>query len=224
MPGCRLNLSAIETTLRTLQREFHHINPLLESRRDDLDDEVLENMLAGYAYVDLALAQGLELLTLGSLRHLIELNTLVLCGEDPHKRAQFAEHREATERLFYDHERGGIRDLMEWYEMHRGESVWQRSAGVYIRMLSRPQLFIEGNHRTGVLLLSYLLLRQGQPPFVLSVDNAKAYFDPSSSIEKTRKDSLSSLFRLHKLKNRLARFLRTHCEPRHLLCRDCRMD
>lgn len=220
MTECRLNLKAIESTLRTLQREFCNINQFfLDSRRDTFDDEVLHNMLAGYTYIDNAIAKGFDLLKLGNLSHLIELNTLVLCGEDPVKRDQFSAHLKATEQLFYDQHRGGIGDIMEWYEMHKDESIWRRSAGVYIRMLSRPQLFFEGNHRTAALVMSYLLAREGQPPFVLSVDNAKAYFDPSSLIKKTRKDSLVTLFRRHKLKNYFADFLRMHCVTRHLLCR-----
>jgi hypothetical protein len=221
MTGCRLNLIAIESTLRTFQREFCSIKQLfLVTRRDVFDDEVLENMLAGYAFIDSAIAKGLDLLALGNLRHLIELNTLVLCGEDPVKREQFAPYREVTEKLFYDQNRGGIEDIMEWYEMHKGQSIWRRSAGVYVRMLSRPQLFIEGNHRTGALVMSYLLAREGQPPFVLGVDNAKAYFEPSSLIKKTRKDSLIMLFRMHKLKNYFADFLHIHCKSRHLICRE----
>jgi hypothetical protein len=38
---------------------------------------------------------------------------------------------------------------MEWYALHDSESVWKRASGVYIRVLSEPQLFLEGNHRSG---------------------------------------------------------------------------
>jgi hypothetical protein len=217
MSDRRLNLATIETTLRRLQSDFRRINPLLDAPRDNLEDEVLENMLAGYAYIDQAIATGFDFLAPGHLKHLIELNALVLCGEDPRKRSQYATHREATEKLFYDHNRGGIRDVLEWYEIHQDESIWRRTAGVYIRMLSRPQLFIEGNHRTGALVISYLLARAGRPPFVLDVDNVKAYFHPSSLIKKSRKDSLILCYRMHKLKNNFAKFLQANTHQRHLL-------
>jgi hypothetical protein len=51
----------------------------------------------------------------------------------------------------------------------------------------KPQLFIEGNHRTGALLMSYVLVRDGQLPFVLTVENAAAYFAPSAAIRDTAK-------------------------------------
>ena len=36
--------------------------------------------------------------------------------------------------------------------------------------------------------MSYILARDGHPPFVLTVDNAKAYFDPSTLITKKKKE------------------------------------
>jgi hypothetical protein len=46
-----INLPAIEHALRHLQRAFPQINKELSDRRDPLDDEVLGNMLEGYATV-----------------------------------------------------------------------------------------------------------------------------------------------------------------------------
>jgi hypothetical protein len=75
--------------------------------------------------------------------------------------------------------------VLEWHARHEGESAWSRAAGAYVRTLSKPQLFIEGNHRAGALMMSYILVREGRPPFVLSVENAGAYFDPSAVIRNT---------------------------------------
>jgi ABC-type phosphate transport system substrate-binding protein len=36
-----------------------------------------------------------------------------------------------------------------WFKEYGKESAWKRAAGVYVRILSQPQLYIEGNHRTG---------------------------------------------------------------------------
>jgi hypothetical protein len=84
-------------------------------------------------------------------------------------------------------------------------------------MLSRPQLYIEGNHRTGALVMSYMLAREGKPPFVLSSSNAKAYFDPSSLVTTTRKGSIAMLIRLPKLKKRFAKLLKEEADPDYLL-------
>jgi len=56
--------------------------------------------------------------------------------------------------------------------------------------------------------MSYLLAREGQPPFVLSVENAKAYFDPSTLVQGIERGSLRMLIRLPNLKTRFARLLR----------------
>ena len=86
-----------------------------------------------------------------------------------------------------------------------------------MRILSKPQLFIEGNHRTGALVMSYLLVRDGEPPFVLTVDNAEAFFDPSTVIRDIRKRSPAAIFRLPGIKKRFAKFLLAQADPRYLL-------
>lgn len=206
--GHRLDLTAVEQALRAVQRDFPKINALLQCRRDSLDDRVIANMMAGYAYVDAAIAADIDLLAFGNFKHLLELNALVLCGTDAAERTAEARHLQATEEHFYDDQRGGIRDIAEWYQMHRGESVWKRAAGVYVRILSEPQLFIEGNHRTGALVMSYLLARERRPPFVLTVDNAKSYFDPSTLITKTKKGSFGMMYRMPGIKKDFAAFLK----------------
>lgn len=208
LEGCLLDLAAIERALRAVQRDFAKINAILHCRRDSLDDKVIANMLAGYAYVNAAIAAEIDLMAPGQSKHLLELNACVLCGTDAAERAAEARHLQATEAHFYDDRRGGIRDIVEWHQMHRGESVWRRAAGVYVRILSEPQLYIEGNHRTGALVMSYLLAREGRPPFVLTVENAKGYFDPSTLITKTKKGSFGMMYRMPGIKKDFAAFLK----------------
>jgi hypothetical protein len=160
---------------------------------------------------------GIDLFALGSSKHLLELNALVLCGTSPARRQAYAGHLEATERRFYEERQGGVGDLVEWHARHDDESAWSRAAGAYVRILSKPQLFIEGNHRAGALVMSYILVHDGEPPFVLSVENAGAYFDPSTVIRNTAKNSPAMLFRLPGIRKRLAALLREHSDRRHLL-------
>jgi Fic/DOC family len=203
--------------LRQVQREFEGINARLSSRREPMSDRVVENMLTGYAFVDALLVAGIDLFAMGNLKNLLEINTIVLCGTDPARRNQYARHIEATERRFYEEREGGIQDVVEWYARHRSESAWHRAAGAYMRMLGKPQLFVEGNHRTGALLMSYILMGDGHPPFVLSPANAAAYFDPSTVIKHTEKKSAAMLFRVPGLKRRLARLLLDHADRRYVL-------
>jgi hypothetical protein len=174
-------------------------------------------MLAGYAFVDTVVADGIDVFALGASKYLLELNALVLCGTSPARREAYAGHMAATERRFYDERQGGVRDLVEWQARHEDESVWSRAAGAYARILSAPQLFIEGNHRVGALVMSYVLVRAGQPPFVLSVENAAAYFEPSTVIRNTGKYSPAMLLRLPGIKRRLAALLRDHADRGYLL-------
>jgi hypothetical protein len=89
--------------------------------------------------------------------------------------------------------------------------------GTYIRVLSAPQLFIEGNHRCGALLISYILVRENRPPFVVAPRSAQAFFDPSSPIKKIRKRGLIMQLRMPGLKQQFARLLKRECDPIHLL-------
>ena len=217
MSARRLNLWAIEASLRLVQQEFTLINEGLSSPREPLTDDVIANMLAGYALVDGLVAAGVDLFAMGNLKYLLELNATVLCGTDPQNRTEYARHRQTTEDRFYDERDGGIQDLVEWYELHLQYSAWMRAAGVYVRLLSRPQLFVEGNHRTGALAMSYILIREQEPPFVLSPGNAPAYFDPSLVIRDTEKQGLAMVFRSPGVIKRLAGFLVEHADPAYLL-------
>lgn len=212
----RLDLAAIEASLREVQADFERINISLDSPRDAFSDEVVGNMLAGYRCVDEALHLGIDLFMLGNSARILELNNLILCGEDPVKRQQLASHLKASEKRFYQ-QPDGIGDLMEWLEQHKREPVWERAAGIYIHILSTPQLFIEGNHRTAMLIVSYVLAREGQPPFVLSKKNIRAYFDPSKHVFYRNRHSLAMIWQWPRLQHDIAELLRKHASPEFLL-------
>lgn len=205
----RLNLPAIERLLMQVQASFNLLSEGFSEPRDPFIDAVRRNMLAGYALVDDYVKRGVDLFSLQQVDLMLEINTTVLCGTSPERRAEYADHIAASEEYFFDNEEngGGIKDLLEWYGMHRNESVWKRAAGAYVRILSKPQLFIEGNHRSGSLLVSYLLMREGFPPFVLTVDNAAGYFNPSTIMRNLPKRGVKALYQLPKIKKKYAAFL-----------------
>jgi len=217
MPVYRhFDLQAIEASLRRMQASFDAINPSLQVRRDRLDDEVVAYMVEGYAYVDALIRDGVNVFALGSLKCLLDINRLVLCGSSDGRRKRYASHLQATEQHFYEEREGGVGDLVEWVQDHARDTVWQRAAGVYVRILSKPQLYLEGNHRSGALVVSYVLGKEGLPPFVLSPENAKTYFDPSSLITNTGKKSLWMVFRMPGVKKRFAAFLKNQSNPEFL--------
>lgn len=212
----RLNLDAIETSLRSVQADFEHINASLDTPRDPLTDEVLERMLQGYAQVDAYLIDGIDLFAPGNSELLLELNVLVLCGREERVRAECASQIEATKAHFYAKSEGGVESLVNWVRSLNGAPVWRRAASTYIHILSQPQLYIEGNHRTGSLVMSWTLANEGKPPFVLSVANAKAYFDPSALVKHSRKHSLRLLLERPKLIKRFGELLKDDAETIHL--------
>jgi hypothetical protein len=212
----RLNLEAIERSLWEVQRQFPKINEVLQSRRDAMTDVVIENMMTGYMFVDWAVSDDTDLLDSRYVAGLLELNHIVLCGRDPNERREHRKHIQATAQRFYEQEEFNIDNILRWSRDHAQESPWKRAAGVYVRILSQPQLYIEGNHRTGALIMSYILARDGRPPFVLTIQNAKAYFDPSTLIKETMKTTATLLMKLPRMKKRFARFLEDHANPQYL--------
>ncbi|MGO9392717.1 hypothetical protein, partial [Rhodoblastus sp.] len=202
-----LNLQAIESSFRKLQKVFPEINLSLFERRDALDDEVVRNLLAGYAMVNRLLKDGVDLFAMGNLHYWLELNAVVLCGPAGSEPACNRPLIEATEARFYDQPDGGIGDIVDWVHRNPGKNVWRRAAGVFIRILSEPQLFIEGNHRTGALIMSYMLARENCPPFVLTEKNARAFFNPSSVFKKSSKRNILMKLKMPGLTRAFSEFL-----------------
>jgi hypothetical protein len=157
------------------------------------DDEVTAHLLLGYAMVDQLVAEDVDPLALGNSHYLLELNARVLCGTDEGQRRMLADHLDATRERFYDQVGGGIGGLVEWYRLNRHRPLWHLAAGLFMEVVSQPQLFIEGNHRTGLLLMNWVLLRAGQPPFVLSPDNTVEFFAAADTLSACRR---RGLFRL----------------------------
>ena len=209
----QLDLQSIEASLREVQREFPLINQELNFSREQMDDEVVENLLEGYAFINHMLKANIDLFALGSSSYLLELNTRVLCGTSEQKRDEYHKHIAANSRYFYERTDAGIVDLHEWYTLQKNAPVWHRAASMYIRILSEPQVFIEGNDRTGALVMSYILAKAGQPPFVLSSANAKAYFESSARIKKLPRNGLANLFRLPRQKSQIVGLIRNQTKP-----------
>lgn len=206
-------MTAIESALRGAQRAF---NASGGHTRDALGEPVVENMLVAYGFVATLAEQGVDPLSMGHARHLLELNALVLCGTDPERRARYADHLAATERRFYEEPGAGVGDLVETMALNAGDDAFERAAAAYMRMLGRPQLFIEGNHRTGALVIASVLLLAARPPFVLTASNADAYFTASSAFRNLEKNGLGALLRAAGLRRDFARMLRAEVRPEYL--------
>jgi hypothetical protein len=214
--GAILDLGAIENSLREVARLFADINPFLDTARDRLDPYAVDHLMSGYAFVDELVASKVDLFAYGNLRLFLELNARVLCGSDPAVRSEASRHLAATNKHFYESANGGIRDVIEWHGLHAKDPPFVRAAGVFIRILSEPELFIEGNHRTGALVMSYILVCAGHPPFVMTVGNAKAFLDWSGYLTTKHKASALLRFQMPWLKHRFGAFLEESANPQFL--------
>jgi hypothetical protein len=214
--GVRLDLARIEAALRTVQAAREPGGAGITAPRDPMDENVVGNMLAGYAYIEWLVRDGIDPFARGQVKHLLELNCLVLCGTDEARRARYAGHLAATEKRFYEERDAGIEDVVEWQRLQKGLPVWEQAAAAYLRILCKPQLFIEGNHRSAALVMSYVLLREGEPPFVLTAANAAEYFAASSGFRDVRRSGLAALFRLPILRRRFAELLRRESRAEYL--------
>jgi hypothetical protein len=183
----RLNLVEIGHSLQQVEYEWPSIDAELRSsgigRKDPFTAALRENMLSAYAYLDELLAQSIEpLRDDAGIEHLLRLNERVHYGVDRRLRTEFAAAIEANaEKVFTN-----VEPVHAWHQTHarRGDHPFKLAAESYVSIVGQPQLFIEGNHRTGSLIASWINLHAGYPPFVLSVDNALAYFAASAEIKR----------------------------------------
>lgn len=207
----RLELDRIEESLRDVQEHFEEINSKLLMRREPLTDQIIGNLLEGYAYVDELLEAGIEVFSPSGIDNILELNHIVLCGSDDSLRLEYGPHLLETRRRFAE----GIDEVAGWYERKRHKSAYRRAAGVYVLSVSQPQLFLEGNHRTGALVASYILVQEGLPPFVLTRKNATEYFNPSTLIKYRHKEKfLDRQYYLKKYRRVLQEFFEETLEKR----------
>jgi hypothetical protein len=203
----RLRLGRIEDELCDVQRHFPAINALLNSRRDEFTDTVRQNMLAAYEFLDAVVNDDVDLFSDEGLEALLQLNHLVLLGSGYDPR-EFGRHINVTRLQFFDNFRRYVKPIRQWYLKHETDNPYKVASQVYVGVLSQPQLYQEGNHRTGSLIASGILLQNGCPPFVLTRQNAVAYFNPSSEIKFTDKRTIRGKLRLPKYQNDFRDFLR----------------
>jgi hypothetical protein len=205
----RLHLGHIEDELCDVQRHFPAINAVLNCRRDDFTDTVRQNMLTAWEFLDAVIHDELDLFSDEGLEALLQLNHLVLLGKGYDSLA-FNRHITLTRRQFFENFRTYVKPIRRWYRKHDTDNPYKVASQIYVSVLSQPQLFQEGNHRTGSLIASGILLQNGCPPFVLTRKNAIAYFNPSSEIKFTDERTIRGKLRLPKYQDNFREFLQAN--------------
>jgi hypothetical protein len=176
----------VEFSLLDVEKSWKKIDDELEleklGRRDTFDYITRGRMMDAYKHLDMLLTRGVEPFSKEGIPEILELNNLVHYGHDLPLRLEYNRAIVANSEKFAE----VIVPIEKWYRKHmKGEPhPLKVAAEVYVSVLGFPQLFIEGNHRTGNLISNWISMYYGHPPFVLSVENAIAYFKPSKEIKR----------------------------------------
>jgi hypothetical protein len=215
-----LDLDAIEASLRQVEQQWPLIDAELVrrgiGRKDAFSAFIGRNMLSAYALLDDLVASQLDPFSREGIGQMLLLNNRVHYGADRVLMAEFVSAIDANARKFYEN----IEPVVVWYKKHarRGDHPLKLAAETYVSILGHPQLFIEGNHRTGSLIASWINLQAGYPPFVLSVENAIAYFAPSAEIKRfADKSTWRGRRRLPKYRRSFREFWEYHVQTKYIV-------
>jgi hypothetical protein len=215
MAWARLNLHEIDAALAAVGAAP---SVRLDAAGSDepMTADALRRLGEGYRHVDALLAERTEVFRYGATAAILEINHRVLCGVTPERRRQYAEHIAATERWFYDRPGAGIGALLDWLQRHRTDPPATLAAGLFVQVVSHPQLFIEGNGRTAVLLASYVLARAGRPPLVITPPDFPAYRALAERGSAVHRTGLTSAFALAGATSSVTALIARAADPRFL--------
>ena len=213
----RPNLKQIEESYKRVLRNWHKIDNSLEltkvGRRDQpFDKPLMENMLLAWDFIDYCIKKNdYGLLSIRGGPDMLEVNHRVHYGVNDSLRYEFRKAIDATTEKFSRQ----VVPIRSYYKrkMKHGASTYHIAAEIFIAIVGMPQLYIEGNHRSGSIIASWVNLVNEKPPFVLTVENALAFFEPAQKIKNFDKKSLwRSMTRLPKYKQDFKTFWRNHCD------------
>jgi hypothetical protein len=220
----RLHLENIAAAFTTVELHWTEIDDELDrrgiGRKDTPFDGIIKTrMMSAYSYLDDLLSEEIPPFSAESIEPMLLLNHRVHYGTDGRLLFEYVKAIEATAEKFYHY----IGPLQHWYEEHRkwGKHPLKLAAEIYVSILGYPQLYIEGNHRTGSLIANWISVYHGFPPFVLSADNAIAYFAPSTEIQNfADKSTWRGQARLPKYRKSFLHFWENHIDDLYLISTD----
>ena len=215
----RLNLTDIDTALAELGAAPRELIDADNTDEPFVADAV-RRLSEGYHYIDSLLADQIEIFRYGQTGHILEINHRVLCGTTPERRVQYADHIAESERWFYDRPGAGIGAVFSWLQRHRTQPTLAIAAGIFVQVVSHPQLFIEGNARSATLLASYVLARGGLPPLVLTPATLPDYRNLTDRCLAIDRSGLTGSFAVSVVTNRVAAFLESATDRRFLLAEE----
>jgi hypothetical protein len=211
------DLKKIEESYVRVLKNWQKIDGLLEQekvgRKDQpFDKSLMENMLLAWDYIDYFIKKkDYSLLSIEGGPDMLEVNHLVHYGKNNSLRYEYKKAIEATTEKFSKQ----IVPIRDYYRKKKKKdtSTYHLAAEIFIAIVGMPQLYIEGNHRSGSIIASWINLVNEKPPFVLTVENAVSFFKPALEIKNFNKKSLwRSITKLPKYKQEFKTFWKNHCD------------
>ncbi len=215
----RPNIQEIEKSYVEVMGNWETIDDQLDrlevGRKDTpFDRRLMDNMLDAWEYLDYFIKnKDYSLLSKEGGPDMLEINHRVHYGLDYILREEYIKALDATTEKFSRQ----VVPIRKYYKRNikYKTSVDEIASQIYVAILGQPQLYIEGNHRSGSIVASWISLAHRKPPFVLTVDNAIAFFKPAQEIKKFNKQSMwRSLTKLPKHKKDFKNFWVRHCDMR----------
>jgi hypothetical protein len=213
----RPDLKRIEESYSSVLKDWKKLDDELDlqkiGRKDTpFDQTVMENMLIAWEYMDYFIRKkDYDLLSTRGGPDMLEINHRIHYGLNKTLREEYQKAIDATTEKFSSK----VGPIRNFYRKNKSShtSTNKVAAEIYIAILGIPQLYFEGNHRSGSIVASWVNLVNKKPPFVLTVDNAMAFFKPAQEIKKFNKNSVwRSLTKLPKYKKDFKSFWKNYCD------------
>ncbi len=190
----RPDLKKIEASYFQVLKEWKNLDDELDlqniGRKDTpFDKALMENMLIAWDYMDYFIKKkDYDLFSTRGGPDMLEINHRIHYGLNTQLREEYKKAIAATTEKFSSQ----IEPIRNFYRKNKmtKTSPNKVAAEIYIAILGMPQLYFEGNHRSGSIVASWINLVNKKPPFVLTVDNAMAFFKPAQEIKKFDKKSV----------------------------------
>ncbi len=141
---------------------------------------------------------------------------MVLCGLTPARRALHADHIAATEARFCNDHEAGADGFYDWLNRQRGSPAVDLAARLYVRIVSSPQLFIEGNQPTAALCATHVLAAAGLPPLVIDRGLSTAFAPVAAACRAVDRRHLAAFLSARRVARRLSALLASFPEGRYL--------
>jgi len=218
----RPNIIEIEQSYLEVLSHWNEIDDNLDKERvgrkdTPFDQRLMENLLCAWEYIDFFIRKkDYDLISKKGGPDMLEINNCVHYGLDKTLRSEYQKAISATADKFTRQ----VKPIRTYYrkKTKRNVAVTKISAEIFISILGHPQLYIEGNHRSGSIVSSWINLVNNRPPFVLTVNNAVSFFKPAQEIKQFDKTSRwRSLTQLPKYKKSFREFWDNHCNDRFAL-------